>query len=304
MRFSRSVSSILTGILCGLSWAQLSAQISGTVVDPNRAEIPRATVRLLSANSQEVAHILSDQQGKFSFSQPCNDGCVVEVQLPGFEDKKVVVPLDEPEIKLELAPVREHLNVTANLTETPTEQVGSSITTISTKEIDDRQSLLLSDLLQTVPGATVNRSGGRGTVTSLFLRGGERDYTKILVDGIPVNEPGGTFDFGSFVADGVARVEIVRGPQSALFGTDAMTGVVQIFTRRGMGEDSKPHLRLDFDAGKYNTFHGGVGVEGQFKKFDYAADWSRFDTDNEGPNAAFRDSTVVRSLEQLPAAIR
>ncbi|HEY6183467.1 MAG TPA: TonB-dependent receptor plug domain-containing protein [Terriglobales bacterium] len=289
MRFSRSVSFIFAGILCGISSAQ-TAQISGTVVDPNRAAIPRATVRLLSG-SKEIGHTLSDQQGKFSFPQACNSGCSVEVQLAGFEDKTVPVPLTNPEIKLELAPVQEHLNVTANLTETPTEQVGSSVTTISTKEIDDRQTLPLSDLLQTVPGAIVNRSGGRGTTTSLFLRGGERDYTKILVDGIPVNEPGGTFEFGSFASDGVARVEVVRGPQSALFGTDAMTGVVQIFTRRGSSEDSRPHLRLDFDAGKYNTFHGGVGVEGQLKKFDYAGDWSRFDTDNEGPNAAFRDST-------------
>ncbi len=289
MRFSRSVSFIFAGILCGISSAQ-TAQISGTVVDPNRASIPRATVRLLSG-TKEAAHTLSDQQGKFSFLQTCNDGCYVEVQLPGFETKKVPVPLADAEIKLDLAPIQEQVNVTANLTETPTEQVGSSVTTISAKEITNQQSLLVSDYLQTVPGATINRSGGRGEITSLFIRGGESDYTKVMVDGIPINEPGGAQDFSGISSANLSRIEIVRGPQSALFGTDAMTGVVQIFTERGSSEDSRPHVRLDFEGGKYNTFQGGVGAGGQYKNFDYDGDWSRIDTDNQGPDAAFRDST-------------
>lgn len=288
MRSSRSVFFILVGIFCGLSWAQ--AQISGTVVDPNRAAIPRATVRLLSGN-KEIAHLLSDQEGKFLFSQPCGDGCAVEVQLAGFESKKVPLPLADTEIKLDLAPIQEQVNVTANLTETPTEQVGSSVTTITAKEIADRQSLVVSDYLQTVPGATINRSGGLGAITSLFIRGGESDYTKVLVDGIPINEPGGAQDFSGISAANLSRIEIVRGPQSALFGTDAMTGVVQIFTERGSSEDNKPHVRLDFEGGKYNTFQGEVGAGGQFKNFDYDGYWSRIDSDNQGPDAAFRDST-------------
>ena len=235
------------------------------MVDPNGATIPRATVRLLSGDSKEVAHILSDQMGKFAFSQSCNDRCVVEVLLPGFEVKKVPVPLTDAEIKLDLAPIQEQVNVTANLTETPTEQVGSSVTTINAKEITDRQSLMVSDYLQTVPGATINRSGGPGSLTSLFIRGGESDYTKVLVDGIPINEPGGAQDFSGITATNLSRIEIVRGPQSALFGTDAMTGVVQIFTERGSSEDNKPHVRLDFEGGKYNTFQGGVGAGGEFQ---------------------------------------
>src|SRR3954465_4017153 len=142
MRFSRSVSFVLAVIFLGLSWAQLSGQVSGTVVDPNRASIPRATVRLLSVDSREIAHALSDQQGKFSFSQPCSNGCSIEVQLAGFETQKASLPLENSEIRLELAPVREQVNVTANLTETPTEQVGSSVTAIDAKQIYDRQSLM------------------------------------------------------------------------------------------------------------------------------------------------------------------
>ena len=277
-------------ILGALTWAQPALQISGVVIDANHAVIPRASVRLLSSDAKEVAHTLSDQRGRFTFEQACG-GCSVEVQLEGFETKKASLPLSPPEIELAVAPVREELNVTANRTETPTIQVGSSFTTIDAKDIDDRQSLVFGDLLQTVPGAIVNRSGGLGTVTSLFIRGGESDYTKILVDGIPINEPGGAFDFSSVTADNINRVEIVRGPQSALFGSDAMTGVVQIFTRHEESEDSKTQVRLDFDAGKYNTFHGGIGAGGQYKNFDYHGYWSRINTDNQGPDSDFQDST-------------
>jgi vitamin B12 transporter len=288
MRFSRSLFFVAV-FLAALGSAQ-NAPIHGTIVDPNRAEIPRASVRLLSG-SNEVAHALTDQQGKFSFSEACSESCSVEIQLPGFETRNVPVPLADAEIKLDLAPVQEHVNVTANLTETPTEQVGSSVTTIDAKEISDRQSLMVSDYLRTVPGVSINRSGGVGELSSLFIRGGESDYTKVLVDGIPINEPGGTQDFSGISADNLRRIEIVRGPQSALFGTDAMTGVVQIFTEHGSSEDERPHVRLDFEGGKYNTFQGGVGAGGQYKNFDYDGYWSRMDSDNQGPDAAFRDST-------------
>ena len=286
----------LSLVLSVPSSAQVRPHISGVVLDPSHAVIPRAIVRLLSPGSKEIAHILSDQQGRFAFSQSCDEGCVVEVQLPGFETKKVPVPLAEPEISMALAPIAEQINVTANRMETPTVQVGSSVTTVSAKEIEDRQSLAASDFLQSVPGATVNRSGGLGTVTSLFIRGGDSTFAKVLVDGVPLNQPGGFFDFSDVTADGLERIEIVRGPQSALFGTDAMTGVVQLFTRRGSAEDPKPHLRFDFDAGKYDTFHGGVGASGQLNNFDYDGYWSRVDTNNQGPDADFRNSTGGANL--------
>jgi vitamin B12 transporter len=292
MRFCGAVFLIVFPAALGtVSWAQASFTISGTIVDPSHAYVPRATVRLLSANSVEVARTLTDQQGRFRFPQACNSTCSVEIQLPGFQTKRVLLPLVDQVVQLDVAPIQEQVNVTANRTETPTAQIGSSTSTIGAQEISVRQALAVSDLLQVIPGVIVNRSGGLGTITSLFMRGGESDHTKILLDGVPINEPGGAFDFSNLTSDDLERVEIVRGPQSALFGSDAMTGVVQFFTRRGQTEDSRPHIRLNFDAGKYNTFHGGAGVEGQIRKFDYDGYWSRIDTDNQGPDADFRDST-------------
>src|SRR4029079_19166895 len=94
------------------------------------------------------------------------------------------------------------------------------------------QQPLLADLLRAAPGTTVVRSGGLGTVTSLFVRAGESNYTKVLLDGIPLNEPGGVFNLSNVSTENLERVEFVRGANSALYGTDAMTGVIQLFTRR------------------------------------------------------------------------
>ena len=290
-RFHIAHWAICTCLLAASLAAQVSNEISGQVVDPDHAAIPRATVRLLSADGAEIAHIRTDQQGRFAFQQICQGTCIVEVQLTGFQTRQLRTPLDTQEIQLSLAPVHEQIVVTANRTETPEIQLGSTSTTITRQEIIQRQPLLLSDLLQSVPGAIMNRSGAYGATTSLFLRGGESNYTKVLLDGIPLNEPGGFFNFNDFAATGIDHVEIVRGPQSALFGSDAMTGVVQVFSEHGSSEERRPEVDLNFEAGKYNTLQGGIDAKGAFHGLDYSGFYSRLNTDNQGVNDDFRNST-------------
>ena len=103
---------------------------------------------------------------------------------------------------------------------------------------------LVADLLRSTPGAMVIRAGGPGTVTSLFVRGGESNYNKVLLDGMPLNEPGGTFNFSNLTTDDLERIEVVRGAQSALFGSDAMASVVQLFTKRPGGLDRRGRVRM------------------------------------------------------------
>ena len=86
-----------------------------------------------------------------------------------------------------------------------------------------------------MPGLSIVQTGSYGGATSLFIRGGESKYAKILVDGVPVNDAGGAFDLSTLSTDNLDRIEIVRGPASVLYGSDAMAGVVQLFTRRGAG---------------------------------------------------------------------
>jgi vitamin B12 transporter len=275
--------------------AQSTELIRGVVVDPDHVSIPEASVLLLAADGSELRRTLTDQQGRFSFRQPCSD-CSLEVQLTGFQTRRLPASSEARVIQLQVAPVEENVVVTANRTETPSVFVGSTTTVITKDEIDARQAPVVGDLLQSVPGVTMNRSGGYGAVTSMFTRGGDSDYTKVLLDGIPLNQPGGLFDFATLAAANWDRIEVVRGPLSALFGSDAMTGVVQLFSRHGEPENTRPQVTLNLDGGNLNTINAGADLNGQSGRFDYDAFWSRFSTDNQGINADFEDSTAGANL--------
>src|SRR5262249_13366895 len=115
----------------------------------------------------------------------------------------------------------------ATRTETRTDETPASAVVISANEFARAPRGNLFDALRLSPGVTAAQTGRRGGVTSLFIRGGEPDYAKVLIDGSPVNEPGGSYDFADLNTDNAARVELVRGSQSAIYGSDAMTGVLQ-----------------------------------------------------------------------------
>jgi vitamin B12 transporter len=119
----------------------------------------------------------------------------------------------------------------------------------------------VADALRLVPGVSVARSGGPGSQTSIFLRGGENDYVRVLVDGVPVNEPGGAVDLAWLSIDDLERIEVVRGPASVLYGTDAVSGVVQLFTRRAA---AAPRGELALGAGRYGAVStsGAVALAG------------------------------------------
>ncbi|MDP3772932.1 MAG: TonB-dependent receptor [Gemmatimonadales bacterium] len=140
--------------------------------------------------------------------------------------------------------------VTATRLPTPTEQVPNGVTVLRGEELRARGVSLVLDALRETPGAAVVQSGSFGGQTSLFLRGGESNYVRVLVDGVPINEPGGRIDLAGLSAENVERIEIVRGPASVLYGSDAMTGVIQIFTRRGAGGAV---LSTGTRAGSYGT---------------------------------------------------
>jgi vitamin B12 transporter len=123
--------------------------------------------------------------------------------------------------------------ITATRVDAPVGSTVSSTSVIDRAFIDRSGIRDVAELLRVIPGVSIARSGGPGAQSSVFLRGGENDYVRVLVDGVPVNDPGGAVDLAWLSVDDVERVEVVRGPASVLYGTDAVTGVVQLFTRRG-----------------------------------------------------------------------
>jgi vitamin B12 transporter len=129
----------------------------------------------------------------------------------------------------------EDLQVTATRVSVPLSSVPAAITVLDGEELRSRGISFLLDALGEVPGASTVQTGSYGAVASLFLRGGESDFTKVLIDGVPLNQPGGALNLANLQLDDVERIEVVRGPVSVLYGADAVSGVIHVITRRGRG---------------------------------------------------------------------
>lgn len=174
--------------------------------------------------------------------------------------------------------------VTASPTPRSVEAVASHVTVLSGEELRAEGFVSVADALRDEAGLDVVRSGSFGGPTSLFLRGGESDHTLVLVDGVQVNQAGGSFDFSTLTMDNVERIEIVRGPGSALYGSDAMTGVVHVVTRVGRGS---PRVRARIETASYSEprnealdgMRWSTDVAGGTDRFGYSAALSRETTD-------------------------
>jgi vitamin B12 transporter len=153
---------------------------------------------------------------------------------------------------------------------TPSNQIASSITVITAKDIETMQYRTLPDVLNTVPGLNIVQTGGPGGQTSVFMRGANSNHTKVLVDGIDVSDPSnpnGSFDFAHLLTGDIQQVEVLRGPQSGLYGSDAIGGVISIITKKGEGP---PRATASIETGSFGTFNQNAGVSGSQDNFNYA----------------------------------
>ncbi|OQW50673.1 TonB-dependent siderophore receptor [Candidatus Raskinella chloraquaticus] len=160
--------------------------------------------------------------------------------------------------------------ITAERNETDIQRVGSAITIVSGEDIARRNPTSLVDVLREVPGVDITETGGPGATTSVRLRGANTGQTLVLIDGIRVNDPsgvGGEFDFSNLVPAAVERIEVLRGPQSALYGSDAIGGVINIITKRGR---ETPEAALQIEGGRYGTINGSGAVSGAVGPWSYA----------------------------------
>jgi len=185
--------------------------------------------------------------------------------------------------------------VTATKTEVPLKNVAASVTVITKEEIEARQATEIPSLLREVPGLNVTQQGSRGSTTTVFARGGESNFNLVLIDGVKVNDSGGLYDFGDLSTDNIERIEIIRGPLSALYGADAMGSVIQIFTKKGMGA---PRVEASFAGGNLNTFEEKLNLSGAVGRLGYSLAVGRVDTDGSLPiNNAFRETTLSGRLD-------
>jgi len=191
--------------------------------------------------------------------------------------------------------------VTATRTPVAADLVASAVTVLRGVDLVAQGVRTVADALETVPGVHIVETGSMGGQTSLFMRGGESDYVKVLLDGVPLNQAGGGIDLANLTTDNVDRIEVVRGPVSVLYGSDAVTGVVQIFTRTG--QSRTPRVGADVRAGTYGSLNGAVDVVGGTAIAGYAARVSRFSSDGLYPyNNQYRNSVVNARLRVQPDA--
>ncbi len=279
----------LAGRLLALALAVISAfaadsgSIRGTVTDPLGAVVPNATVKLIQ-NAKQVASTNTDQTGKYSFSPVTPGRYQIEAEAPTFASQ-TSAPVyvgngytDEVNITLKVGTVSQQLVVTSTGTQLPESQVGASVTVISSNEFQDKLDIL--EPLRLVPGAQVVQTSQRGGVGSVFIRGGNSNANKVLIDGVAVNDIGGLVNFGTLATTGIDQVEVLRGPNSVLYGSDAMAGVVSLTTRRG--STPLPELTYAFDAGNFNSLRHEASLGGAFRRLDYYGAFSRFDSSGFG----------------------
>jgi outer membrane cobalamin receptor len=271
--------------------AVASTEIKIKVVDPQGAVVGGAQVQLLKPGKPAPAAVLNTSaEGVAVFREAVPGAYRVQVLAAGFAvETAELSPTDENvTIKLRVASASETLVVTATRTPVPSEAAGAEVSTLSSAQLETMQPIAADDAMRFLPGAVVNTAGQRGGISSLFVRGGESTYNKVIVDGVAIDNPGETFDFGTLPLGQADRLEFVRGAQSTLYGSDAMTSVVQVWTRTG--STPVPEFSFGADGGNFGTASGYASLAGAYRHFDYNFFGSQFNTNGQGVNDAYSDS--------------
>ena len=290
--------SILVAALALASAPSLRAvSIHGTVTDPLGNSIANATVALVQ-NGGVLLTGRTGPDGGYTLISPNSGRFYVlasgisfrQLQTQSFYGGR----FDNVEQNVVLEPewVRQSIVVTATGTPQPQAQVSASVTGLSTEQFLNRVDV--ADPLRQVPGLNVIHQGQRGGVTSIFIRGGNSTANRVVIDGVPVEDMGGRFDFGNVATLGLQDVEVYRGPNTVLYGSDAAAGVIALTTPRG--STSFPSLLYEGDAGSFHTYRNQAQLAGMMRKLDYYFGASSLYTQNSIPGDQYHDGTAVSNL--------
>ena len=264
----------------------LASDLRIKVVDPQSALVSGARVVLYRAgDSTPVANAVSAGDG-VAVLTGITPGVSYDLQVlaPGFAPRRMQVRAEDfggmVTAELRIASPGETVVVSAEGTPVRGEDAGADTSALSAGELLTLQPVGAVDALRFLPGAIISINGRNGGLASLFVRGGDSRYNKVIVDGVAINDPGGTFDFGAVPMNQVDRLEFVRGAESTLYGSDAMTSVVQMWTRNGTTR--LPELRFGADGGSFSTAHGYASLAGARGRLDYNLFGDQFNTAGQG----------------------
>jgi vitamin B12 transporter len=280
--------------LAALVWctAVFAADLKVSVQSPAGDQVAGVQVSLFRVSDNGGVGVQTTAGDGLAIFPGLADGQYRAVVLaPGFAEQSLQVTIPGTgalTVQLELTTTPQTVVVSATATPTTAEQTGTSVGVLTTEQLNAINPIAAPDALLYIPGAIVSDTGRRGNLTSLFVRGGESNYNKVLIDGVPVNDPGGFFDFGVVPMNNVERLEVERGPESTVYGSDAMTSVVQFWTTTG--STRTPEIQLGADGGNFWTAHGYASLAGARGLFDYNAFTDQFDTQGQGINDAYSNS--------------
>jgi vitamin B12 transporter len=291
----------VTRLLAVVLFAQFSparaAIVHGTVTDPLGAPISGATVALLQ-NGKVISHSATGADGSYRLTTSAGGRFYVLVSAGTFKQLSTqgfyAGPVDghEENVVLEPAVVRQEIVVSATGTPTPQAQLGASVSVQHNPEFRDR--ITLADPLRQVPGTFVVQQGQYGGLTSVFVRGGNSNSNQVNLDGVPIEDIGGVFDFSNVATMGVEKFELYRGPNSVLYGSDAASSVINLTTPRG--STSFPSFIYEGDAGNLTTFRNQLQLGGTHNKLDYYGGFSAFQSANDIPMDEYHNYTAVGNL--------
>lgn len=278
--------------------AQSPATLTGVVTDPSGAALANAEVTAERRDAAaEIARTRTDAEGRYSLLLPPGTYRVRIAPggaefLAAVEREITLAPGESRQWneRLSLERLAATVVVTAHAVPLLTRDTPSSVAVLPRTEIERRQELWLAPALAGIAGIATTYSRRNGGIVSIFVNGGNSNFARVLVDGVPLNEPGGNVELSAFSLENVEKVEVVRGAESALFGSDAMTGVVQVFTRRGT--TSRPRLGLLAEGGNFGTVRGAADFSGVLGRFDYSLAAARFHSDGQEANDVFRLTTL------------
>lgn len=269
----------------------LLADILGVVSDPSGAPVAGAMVYLLGGTARSTS---TDAAGRYRFAGPPAGKYTLVAGAPGLSGRPVAIehrPGDDDAVNLalELAARSETVVVTAERTELPAAVVASATTVLSRRELEEMHAENVAEALRYVPGLVVNQTARRGVVASLFARGANSNMNLVLVDGVPVNDFGGAYNLANLPVENVERLEVVRGPQSALYGANAIGAVIQVITRRGVGP---PQFRAQAEGGSFHFARASLGAGARTGRLAWNVDFSRTSSDGIVINDDYRNETA------------
>jgi vitamin B12 transporter len=294
MRAFRLVTYCFFLLLFSISASALDLKVR--VVDPVSSAVGGARIAVYAVDSRQMLALGgSDARGIASFHDLNAAALRVEVLAPGFAPLTIVVK-DSSVVTAQLKLAAQSQTVVVSAAPSPLEAglTGLNVSTLESAALISLQPIAASDAIRFLPGVILGDAGNRGGQTSLFVRGGDSRYNKVLIDGVPVDDPGGAFDFGNISLAGVDRLELMRGSESVLYGSDAMSSVLQITSANGHTET--PELRFGADGGTFQTAHGYASVAGTRGRFDYNLFGDQFHSNGQGANDSYDNATEGANL--------